>query len=264
MLTPTKQPEKWDSPLEENQLDPTDTQKLKLIDSIPSIKEMFTRLPLSEGMAIGGVTGLGYFSAYLSDASYKAYFGLPTLYADVNLNVMILSIFSLVMVIWIIAMTVFYPALRKFGPFIFPLLIPLIAAALLALKLEFRIANSLGSILSTFFVFILATGSLMVFVYFRKWLLASLFFIILVIFTSRFSGEFIASNQTEFLVAQGPTPYVIVDIYKDSFIMMPVDLKNRTLLPEYRFVDQKSEMGQALKLQKMEIGPLKLKTEPSK
>lgn len=256
MQQTTKQPEKWDSPLID---DPIDFPDLKPINPIPTVKELFTRLRFSEGIAIGAVTGLGYFSAYLSDASYKAFFGLPSLYVDVNLNVVILAIFSLVLVIWAIALSMIDPTLKKYGPYILPLIIPLIAAALLAIKLDFQVANSWGMILSIFVFSMLATGALMIFVYFRKWLFASLLFILLVIFTSRFTGEFIASNQTEYLVLKGNPSYVVVDIYKDSIIMMPVDLKNRTITPEYKFVDQKSEFDQAVKLERMKIGPLKLK-----
>lgn len=252
----TKQKETWDSPLLDESVDFPD---LKPINPISTVRDLFTRFRLSEGITIGAITGLGYFSAYLSDASYKAFFGLPSLYVDVNLNVVILSIFSLVLVIWAIALSMIDPVLKKFGPFILPLIIPLIAASLLAIKLDFKVANSWGNIISIFVFSILSTGALMVFVYFRKWLLASLLFILLVIFTARFTGEFIASNQTEYLVLKGNPSYVVVDIYKDALIMMPVDLKTRTITPEYKFVDQKSEYDQAIKLERMEIGPLKLK-----
>ena len=65
------------------------TNPKTFLRSIPFMK-------VSEGIAIGAVTGLGYFSAYLSDVSYKAYFGLPALYASVGLNAIILSIFAFV------------------------------------------------------------------------------------------------------------------------------------------------------------------------
>ncbi|PRZ12146.1 hypothetical protein CLV36_11626 [Laceyella sediminis] len=50
------------------------------------------RFELSEGLGLGAVTGLGYFAAYLSESAYKAYFGLPSLYADISLNAIVFDV----------------------------------------------------------------------------------------------------------------------------------------------------------------------------
>lgn len=227
-----------------------------------SIQQMFSRFHLSEGILLGVITGLGYFSAYISDVSYKSYYGLPSLYADVNLNAMILSFFSLVLVIWITALTTLYPVMQKYGPFVLPLLIPLVVAGLVGLRLNFHFVYPWPSLIFSLFVAIIATGALFYFVFSRKWVLASIFFIGLVIYTARLGGQVVASNQTEYLVTQTPKPYVVIDTYKDSLIVMPVDLEKKVILPEYRFVDQKSEMDQAVQLKKMKIGPLKVSSSP--
>lgn len=223
-----------------------------------SFKQMFSRFHLSEGILLGGITGLGYFSAYLSDIGYKSYYGLPSLYADVNLNTMILSFFSLVLVFWTIAIATLYPSMQKYGPFVLPWLIPLVVAGLVGLRLDFHFVNPWPELLFTLLIAIIATGAMFYFAYSRKWVLTSIFFIGLVIYTARLGGVVVASNQTEYLVTQTDKPYVVIDTYKDSLIMMPVDLKKRVILPEFRFVDQKAEMDQAVQLKKMKIGPLKV------
>lgn len=91
----------------------------------------------------------------------------------------------------------------------------------------------------------------------RKWFIAGLIFMVLVISISRACGYLIALNQKEYLVfMEEPRPYAVVDVNGEAMIMMPVDLKKKTLLPEYRFVDQKAEMENSIPLKKMNIGPL--------
>lgn len=56
------------------------------------------RVSLPEGLLLGVITGLGYFSAYLSEVGYKAYFHLPSMYADISVNTLILSVSIIVLI----------------------------------------------------------------------------------------------------------------------------------------------------------------------
>ncbi|MFC7440716.1 hypothetical protein [Laceyella putida] len=214
---------------------------------------------LSEGLALGTVTGLGYFAAYLSDSAYKAYFGLPSLYADISLNVIVLSMSCIVAVGLLFWVFTQYAELRRVGKYLLPILLPLAVGLMLGLKLDFQVKQSLLMFCFYLLLYIFFTTVLFILAVHKRWVWAGLVFVVIVVSISRASGYLIASNQVEYLVAQeGNTTYVVVDVYKDAFIMMPVDLEKRTVKPEYRFVDQKKELKEATRLKKQRIGPLTL------
>lgn len=223
------------------------------------MKHWFTRFKLSEGFVLAGITGLGYFAAYLSEISYKGYYGLPSLYADVSLNSVILSITSIVIVMGIFILASAHSTIAKFSKWIIPVLLPLGIAVFMGVKTNFEVHISLRLLVLTFILHVVLTALLMVLISHRQSVLALFIAILLTILISRSSGYILAANQTEYLVTMEPSPLVVVDTYKDSLILMPVDLKNKTIIPEYRFVEQKSEnMEEMMKLNKIKIGPLKL------
>jgi hypothetical protein len=224
-------------------------------------ESLLSRLEWSEGLLLGGVTGLGYFCAYLSESGFKAYFGLPPLFADVSLNAVILAASSIVLVLFILFMSSEVSFFRKYGKIVLPVILPFSVGLLIGLRFGFKIHLSWGFLLFIFVLYVLLTALLLHLVSRKKLFFAVLLFIGLVISVSRASGYINAANQTEYLMTTGPNPMVVVDTYKDALIMMPVDLKTRTLRPEYRFVDQKSDPGQSLKLKKVNIGPLKVANE---
>lgn len=232
----------------------------KLDDLEASDKKVFFKpvrsIKLSDGLAIGAVTGLGYFAAYLSDISYKSYFGLPALFAGVGLNAIILSIFSFVVVMLVLFAYTQYPLVARYGKWILPVFLPGSVAFMLGLRLDFQFRQSWEVILFFFLLYVVFTYFLVWFVSRKQWFIAGLIFMIVVISISRACGYLIALNQKDYLVAVEPKPYAVVDVYGDALIMMPVDLKKKTLIPEYRFVDQKAEIGNTLSLKKMSIGPL--------
>ena len=220
------------------------------LHSIPFMK-------VSEGIAIGVVTGLGYFSAYLSDVSYKAYFGLPALYAGVGLNAIILSIFAFVIVSLVLLAYLQYPIVARYGKWVLPVFLPGSVAFMLGLRLGFEFHYSVEVLLFFFVLYVAFTYALIRMVSKRKWFIAGLIFMVLVISISRACGYLIALNQREYLVyMEEQKPYAVVDVNGEAMIMMPVDLKKKTLLPEYRFVDQKAELENSIPLKKMNIGPL--------
>jgi hypothetical protein len=228
------------------------TNPKTFLRSIPFMK-------VSEGIAIGAVTGLGYFSAYLSDVSYKAYFGLPALYASVGLNAIILSIFAFVIMSLVLLAYLQYPIVARYGKWVLPVFLPGAVAFMLGLRLDFEFHYSVEVLLFFFLLYVAFTYALIRMVSKRKWFIAGLIFMVLVISISRACGYLIALNQKEYLVfMEEPRPYAVVDVNGEAMIMMPVDLKKKTLLPEYRFVDQKAELENSIPLKKMNIGPLRV------
>lgn len=237
--------------------------KEQLLSNPKTILRSIPFTKVSEGIAIGAVTGLGYFSAYLSDVSYKAYFGLPALYANVGLNAIILSIFAFVIVLLVLLAYLQYPVVARYGKWILPVFLPGAVAFMLGLRLDFEFQHSWEVLLFFFLLYVVFTYALIWLISKRKWFFAGLIFMVVVISISRACGYLIALNQKEYLVLMEPKPYAVVDVYGEAMIMMPVDLKKKTLLPEYRFVDQKAEMENSILLKKMNIGPLHVKgTDP--
>ncbi|TCS92819.1 hypothetical protein [Hazenella coriacea] len=222
------------------------------------LHSMVPRVKLSDGLVIGGVTGIGYFAAYLSETGYKSYFGLPSLYADVSLNAIILSISSIVIVLWMLYLAINHSTFSRYGKFTVPVILPLGIAIFLGIKIDFEINIPIWLLVITLLLFVFITAGMIAFAVRKSWFYAGLLFIIFVIGISRTSGYIVAANQTEYLVTLEPQPYVVVDTYKDALILMPIDLKTKKLSTEYRFVDQKSEMDATIQLQKMKLGSLQV------
>jgi hypothetical protein len=214
---------------------------------------------LSEGLVIGGVTGAGYFAAYLSDVGYKDYFGIPSMYADVSLNTVILSVSTIVFILFLLLLVVTQPVFRRYGTWILPILLPLGVVAVIGQKIGYQINLSWSFLVFSFAMTVLLTALLIRLVVRRHWFLAGLLLFFMVMAVSRASGYLIASNQTEYLVTTEPVPYVVVDTYKDALVLMPIDLQRRTVRREYRLVNQQADMKEALPLKRMEIGPLRVK-----
>lgn len=223
------------------------------------LHSMVPRVKLSDGLIIGGVTGVGYFAAYLSETGYKSYFGLPSLYADVSLNAIILSISSIVIVLWMLYLAINHPTFSRYGKFTIPVILPLAIGVFLGIKIDFEINIPIWLLIITFLLFVFITAGMIAFAVRRSWFYAGLLFIILVIGISRTSGYIVAANQTEYLVTlDDDKPYVVVDTYKDALILMPIDLKTKKLSSTYRFVDQKSELDDSIQLKKMKLGSLQV------
>jgi hypothetical protein len=217
------------------------------------------RFELSEGLGLGAVTGLGYFAAYLSESAYKAYFGLPSLYADISLNAIVLAMSCIVVVGLLFWVFTQHDHLRRTGQYLLPVLLPLSVGFMLGLKLDFRVEQSLLLIVFYLLLFILFMAALFILAVYKQWVSAGALFIVIMMSVSSASGYLVASNQVEYLVARkGNATYAVVDVYKESLVLMPVDLKKRTVKPEYLFVDHKTELQAAMQLQKKRIGPLTL------
>ncbi|WP_124726536.1 hypothetical protein [Staphylospora marina] len=219
------------------------------------MKRLVPALGWAEGVLFGGITGLGYFGAYQSELAYKEYYGLPSLYADVTINAVILAASSIVLVLFLILMFEQVPMLKRVSHWTLPVLLPFSAGMIIALRNDFKIHLSWTFLLGIFVVYALLTACLLVLFSRKQWFFGILLFIVLVISVSRASGYVNAANQREFLMIEGDEPMVVVDTYKEALIAMPVDRKTGTLKPEYRFIEQKTEFNESMTLKKATIGP---------
>jgi hypothetical protein len=254
---PDQPPQVVDTNKESSSMNGDNTTRVERSES--KILHVLDRWGFSEGLVIGGVTGVGYFAAYLSDVGYKEYFGIPSMYADVSLNSVILSVSTIVFILFLLMLVVTQPVFRRYGTWILPVLLPLGVAAVIGQKIRYQFNLSWPFLVFSFAVTVLLTALLIRLVVRHHWFLAGLLLFFMVMVVSRASGYLIASNQSEYLVTTEPAPYVVVDTYRDALVLMPIDLRHRTVRREYRLVGQQVDMKDALPLKRMEIGPLRVK-----
>ncbi|WP_144647263.1 hypothetical protein [Priestia megaterium] len=52
--------------------------------------------------------------------------------------------------------------------------------------------------------------------------------------------------------------YILVKIYKDQYIVAPVKLKKKIIIPSYQIIDIKSSKDDKIKLEQVDTGKLKI------
>lgn len=221
-------------------------------------EKMLRRAP--EGLLLAGISGLGYFSAFLSDLGYKSYFKIPSMFVEINLNSVVLSICVIIFTLFVAYLSTTLPRLRKPGPYLFSIFISASIALVIGMKLSFSLSRE--NLFTLIFYFLLHAGLLFLFFYlFQKQrritnLTAVIILSILMISISYFSGSLIAKNQKYFLVSDGKSPLVVVDTYKESLVVAPLDLKTKKVVPQYHFVHLESELNEKLSFTMKKVGPL--------
>lgn len=218
-----------------------------------------------EGMLLAGITGLGYFSAYLSDLGYKSHFQLPSMFVEINLNSVVLSICVIIFTLFIAFLSVTVPRLQKVGPHLFSFFITVSVAIVIGMKVSFSLSRT--HLFTLIFYFLLCAGLLLLFFQLTKkgnriaHLAAVIVLLGLMIFVSYSSGSLIAQNQKFFLVSDGKSPVVVVDTYKDSLVVAPFDPKTKTVAQRYQFVHLESDLHAKLNFSMKKVGPLHLSIE---
>ncbi|MCS1351731.1 hypothetical protein [Mechercharimyces sp. CAU 1602] len=212
---------------------------------------------LSDGLILAGITGLGYFSAYLSDLAYKSYFGIPSMFIDIGINTVILSISILVICFLILIIAIDSPFMQKYGRHLFPFLLITAIGILLATKMNFTFSwAKFPFILGVYLTYLFAAWFLFMLVYSRRLKAAMITFALIVVSISYSSGSIIAQNQQEYLVTLSPSPHVVIAYYGDSLILAPINLDSGEISNSYKFIDQKAAFDEALSFTSMEVGPL--------
>lgn len=232
-------------------------------EKMTSLQKMAVLAP--EGMLLAGITGLGYFSAYLSDLGYKSHFHIPSMFVEINLNSVVLSVCVIIFTLFIAFLSITVPRLRRVGPYLFSFFITASVAVVIGMKLGFSLSRT--NLFTLIFYFLLCTGLLLLFFQLTKKenritnLAAVMVLSGLMIFVSYSSGSLIAQNQKFFLVSDGKSPLVVVDTYKDSLVVAPFDPKTKTVAQRYQFVHLESDLNAKLNFSMKKVGPLNISTE---
>ncbi|PTX55186.1 hypothetical protein C8P63_12166 [Melghirimyces profundicolus] len=222
------------------------------------LEKLIYRAP--EGLLLAGITGLGYFSAYMSDVGYKTYFGIPSMFVEINLNSVVLSICVMIFTLFISYLCISLPGFRRYGPHLFSVLIPTVIALIIGMKLSYSLSReNFGLIL---FLFLLHAAFLFLFFHLAQKqrrmtnVAAVTILSVLMISVSYFSGSTIAKNQEYYLVSNSKDPLVVIDTYKDALLVAPLDPGSRTLKPDYRFIHLESDLNEKLHFSMKKVGPL--------
>ncbi|SMO59845.1 hypothetical protein [Melghirimyces algeriensis] len=225
------------------------------------LERIVTRAP--EGLLLAGITGLGYFSAYLSDVGYKSYFQIPSMYAEIHLTSVVLAVCVLIFTLSIAYLCISIPEFRQYGPLLFSVLIPLALAMIIGMKVRYSLSREHFGWL----VFLFLIHSVLLYLFFylvqkqkqqTNWIAVTVLAGLL-ISVSYSSGTLIAKNQEYFLVSQGPSPLLIIDTYQDSMVVAPYNPKTKTITPKYRFVHLESDLNEKLSFSLKRTGPLNIK-----
>ncbi|OYD09012.1 hypothetical protein [Paludifilum halophilum] len=221
------------------------------------IRKIIYRAP--EGILLAGITGLGYFSSYLSDLGYKLHFQIPSMFVEVHTNSVILSACIIILTLLIAYLSEVINGLNRYGRILFSLLIPASIAVIIGMKVGFRIE---GDLWKWILLYLLHCVVFYLFFYSAEkrhpaMLITSVSILIaLIISIATWSGFIIAKSQNYFLVSETPSPMVVVDVYDDSLIVAPLDMEKNRIEPEYRFIHLESDINEKMKFKMRDVGPL--------
>ncbi|MDA8353319.1 MAG: hypothetical protein M0Z65_09090 [Firmicutes bacterium] len=223
-----------------------------------TLQKLLSHTP--EGVFLAGITGLGYFSSYLSDLGYKTHFGIPSMFVEIHLTSVVLSICVIIFTLFIAALCITIPQFRKYGPHLFAVLIPLMIAVIVGMKLNFSLNREY--FLTVVFLFLFHAVLLFIFFHLAQKqkritnLIAVVLLALMMVSVSYSSGSMIAKNREHFLVSNQGQPLVVVDTYKDSLVVAPLERENSRIRPAYRFVHLESDLNGKLSFSRQEVGPL--------
>ncbi|QKG85242.1 hypothetical protein GXN76_12665 [Kroppenstedtia pulmonis] len=225
------------------------------------LQKVMYRAP--EGLLLAALTGLGYFSAYLSDIAYKKHFQIPSMYVEVHINSIILSVCIIIITLFMAYLSTVVEGLRRYGKFLFSFFIPGAIAVIVGMKLEFNI--HWADWWQYLVLYLVHSGLLYCFFHYanRKNRLSMTISVSLLIFliisVAIWCGHIIAKNQSHFLVSKTPSPVIVVDTYKDTLVIAPVNMKTGTVTPKYQFVHLESDLNEKMHFELKKVGPLTIR-----
>ncbi|MCY9595846.1 hypothetical protein PC41400_07920 [Paenibacillus chitinolyticus] len=246
---------------------------------------------IGEALIVILITAFGYLAGYLYEVGYKDYYELPDMFVEVGLPTIIKSTWSLfrsIMITLLFINILSYLETRRVE-------ISLSYISLMGYIGAFSILYNLGSIgtlaYGLFFAFTIIAYVIIPLVKYREiksWIdrifytektgrnnifknisqkygtkvtVIFLFFAIIScnMFLVQEKGKNDAREETEYLVTNTTEPMIVIDSYKDYFILAPVDIKNKTFTPQYKLLKQSKDTPDLPTFEKKKIGPLKPK-----
>ncbi|EGL13401.1 hypothetical protein [Paenibacillus sp. HGH0039] len=247
---------------------------------------------IGEALIVILITAFGYLAGYLYEVGYKDYYELPDMFVEVGLPTIIKSTWSLFRSIMITLLLVNFLSFLDSNRFE----ISTNQNSLFCYIVLFSIFYNLGSMIVIFAVVVLFAFSILVYVIipifkykelkkisariihnekvigdnilkgitlkYGSKVTVIIFFVAIVtsnMFLVQEKGKNDAREETEYLVTNTTEPMIVIDSYKDYFILAPVDIKNKTFTPQYKLLKQSKDTPDLPTFEKKKIGPLKPK-----
>jgi len=226
---------------------------------INKIKELL----FNDAIFLGVITAIGYCLAYTYELSTKGYYLLPNYFVSIDLTKIIgssiLVFLGIAIVILFMAQVESILSKIKYREWIlfilficsvifrgyFPSKLMWMVIILIVIFLFYSKFTWHSPILKKAQIFVNLTTVLLIGV-----------------FISAGMGDYFARTKDSYLIINNPDPMVVIDTYKDYFIIAPVDLKNKTISPKFQLIEIKPDEKKPLILQSLKTGPLKVDEQP--
>ncbi len=222
---------------------------------------------LDTTLIIGIVTGFLYLLSYFYDVGYKSHFNIPSSYSEISWR----SILSMLGDNWIgvgitaLFLTVLHYIATKYKKdaikklqwaWIFPFILLQIAPFI-------KLPVAAQSTLLVIVVSLVFTERNIAYNWHRTFIAFSIILSLAIsCFYMQQIGIYKAATETEFeIIEKGNKDYVVLDSYKNYFIISPIDLVKNQIPDEYTFVSESEIAKESLKIENKNIGKITIRKQ---
>lgn len=241
---------------------------------LDSKRSLLSKVTVDITFMVSIMLALGYATSYVYKIGYYNYFNVPLEFIDVkqsDLTPTLIVIITFLFLLWWKSNDFIYlkgdktekeindlfkvNVLQdlKYSLFILP---AIFVVMYVLMDMHFWI-----SMISIFLIPILSILVSCAFTFLKNKYLFIFVLVISILGVSNFLGHHKAkiSNVNYILQIKNKTDYIMIGIYKDKYIIAPIDLKNGIVSPSYQFVEIKSTTDNTVELHKKYTGELTVK-----
>ncbi|MDP9727048.1 magnesium-transporting ATPase (P-type) [Priestia aryabhattai] len=233
-----------------------------------NIKDLLSNTDLAFLLTISAVGGYGLFYTY-SLGMYKHY-KIPIAFIELNTRVLTGAVlFALFMLLTFLITVVIlnndFKERRKHGLPLKSALKPIVIGAIIVcpIIILFSLVIVKLSLKTTLIIGTFPVWTLMIsiaLIQFKKYLHTV---VVLIIFSLGYSfllGQATSEERAKYYIVtqEKAQPYVMLGMFQNQYIIAPVDLKKRSIIPAFRLIETKSEKGNKVELKYMNIGKMKV------
>lgn len=233
-----------------------------------NIKDLLSNTDLAFLLTASAVVGYGLFYTY-SLGVYKHY-EIPLAFIELNTRVLTGTVlFALFMLltfsICVVTLNKAFKEGREHGLPLKSAIKPIVIGAVIVCTIIILFSlvivnNSLKTtlIIGTFPVWTVIISIALI--QSEKYLYAVIVLIGLSLSYSFFLGQATSEERVNYYIVtqEKGHPYVMLGMFQNQYIIAPLDLKKRSIAPNFRLIETKSEKGNKVELKYMNIGKMKV------
>ncbi|MDG0062101.1 hypothetical protein [Priestia sp. P5] len=231
------------------------------------IKDLISTIDLAFLLTFSAICSYGLYFCYYWGV-YSVY-NLPIDFIDLDIRALtvtsVLAVVTVIIAFYLVMIVVSFnkPGEEKTGnkyfPFIFWGIVVLYIGFIIALRWawDFSVEKTFVMGVSPFITGLLISLS----IYLKKYLYPITLIILLLLASSFVLGRSNTQESEDYwIIKQGKDKtYAVLDISKEKFIIAPVKLKKKLIMPKFQVVETKSEKGKEIEWERMHTGKLKVK-----